>query len=102
MSFRRLGKAIHEQARDWERWRRTHREALAQTGLPESVLRDEEHWWDFLQHGYLDHHDDDPLRFTVDELSLEQQRSLRQFLHQTLSPDERAAAQILRQLERAA
>jgi len=100
MSFRRPGKAIHEQTRDWDRWRRTHREALAKTGLPDSVLRDEEHWWDFLQHGYLDHHDD-PLRFTVDQLSLEQRRELRQFLHQTLSSNEKASAIVLRQLDAA-
>lgn len=97
MSFQRPGKAIHKQTLDWEHWRRTHREALAKTGLPESVLRDEEHWWDFLHHGFLDHHDD-PSHFTVEQLSLEQRRELRQFLHQTLSPDERSSAIVLRRL----
>jgi hypothetical protein len=101
MSFRRPGKATLEQARDWERWRRTHHEALAVTGLPESVLRDEEHWWDFLHHGFLDHHDD-PSHFTVAQLSLEQRRALRRFLQKTLSPDERSSAIVLRRLENAA
>jgi hypothetical protein len=61
-------------------------------------LRDEEHWWDFLQHGFLDHHED-AAGFSVQQLTLDQQRELRQFLHQTLSPDERSSAIILRQME---
>ena len=101
MSFRRPEKAIHEQARHWEQWRNEHRAALERTGLPELVLQDEEHWWDFLLHGYLDHHPD-PLRFSVRQLSREQQCELRQFLHQILSPDEKASAIVLLQIERTA
>jgi len=98
MSFRRPGKATHEQAHHWAQWRRTHREPLSETGLPESVLADEEHWWDLLQHGFLDHHED-PSGFSVQQMSIEQQRELRQFLHQTLSADEKASAIVLRQLD---
>lgn len=98
MSFRRPGKKIHLEARDWERWLRTHTVALSRIDLPEPVLRDEDHWWDFLQHGFLDHHDD-PLRFAVEQLSPEQQRELRKFLHEVLTPDERASAIVLRKLE---
>src|SRR5262245_37260839 len=76
VSFRRPGKAIHEQACYWEEWRTEHRAVLERTGLPESVLQDEEHWWDFLMHGRLDHHPD-PLGFSVRQLSREQQRELR-------------------------
>jgi hypothetical protein len=74
---------------------------LQRTGLPASVLEDENHWWDFLEHGFLDHHSD-PLGFTVDQLSVGQKRELRRFLLQTLSEDEQASAIVLRQLVKAA
>ena len=97
MSFRRPGRTIRETEREWADWRRTHSAALARSGLPEAVLRDREHWLDFLEHGFLDHHDDSS-HFTVEQLSLEQQRELRQFLYHILSPDERSSAVVLRRL----
>jgi hypothetical protein len=101
MSFRRPGKPLHRLQREWTGWREKHRVALQRTGLPESVLEDEERWWDFLQHSYLDHHSD-PLGFTVDQLSAEQKHELRQFLLQTLSANEQSSAIVLRELGGAA
>ena len=48
-------------------------------GLPDIILRDEDHWYDFLDHGILDHHDD-PTRFRLSDLSVRQKAALLRLL----------------------
>jgi hypothetical protein len=98
MSYRRPGKTIHGKQTSWAAWREQHRSALERTGLPDSVLQDEEHWWDFLEHGHLDHHPD-PLHFSIERLSLSQRDALRDFLEAILPEDEKKSAIALRMLE---
>ena len=64
MSFRRAGKLKHIEARSWAEWLDLHAPDLTACGIPTHVLNDEDHWWDFLHHGYLDHHPD-PTSFSV-------------------------------------
>lgn len=56
-----------------------HAALVAASGLPEVVLRDREHWKDFLDHGILDHHEDSS-RFDVDELTVRQKAALLRLL----------------------
>jgi hypothetical protein len=98
MSFRRPGKAIHTEAQSWQEWRRNHTPMLNAAGLPESVLCDREHWLDFLDHGYLDQHED-PLGFRLRDLTGKQQRVLRELLDADLAPEERVSCLVYRQLE---
>jgi len=88
----------NQKALAWREWVRKNEAGLSECGLPEIVLKSESHWWDFLMHGYLDHHDD-PSSFTVDHLSKEEMRSLKAFLEFTLSADEARSAIILLELE---
>jgi hypothetical protein len=61
------------------------------------VLADEERWWDFLMHGYLDHYDD-PSGFQLDDLSLGRKEALYRFLAATLSTTEKQTAVVFREL----
>ena len=77
MSFRR-----QEQDADWPRWLREHRADLAQCGLPQDAFDSELHWFQFLEHGYVqskDKHVGDwwSIRF----MTLQQARSLRDFVN---------------------
>jgi hypothetical protein len=94
MSYRRN----NEKDLAWRDWLRQNEIVLNECGLPEIVLRSESHWWDFLMHGYLDHHSD-PSKFTVDDLSKEQMQCLKKFLESELTANEIASSLILLQLE---
>ncbi len=94
MSYRRN----NERALAWREWLRENERALNECHLPEIVLSSEAHWWDFLMHGYLDHHDD-PSDFSLDNLSPEEMRCLKNFLESHLAEEERQSALVLAQLE---
>lgn len=82
----------------WRKWLLRHQTALAACRLPALVLQDEKHWWDFLMHGYLDHHED-PSRFTVDALSRTEKQMLFEFLKAELTEEEKKSVTVMRQLE---
>ena len=94
MSYRR----DNEKDLAWREWLRQNENVLNECGLPEIVLRSESHWWDFLMHGYLDHHDD-PSNFIVDALSKEEMKCLKRFLESELTPKEMESTLVLLQLE---
>jgi hypothetical protein len=56
-----------------------HADLIVAAGLPQVVLSDEDHWWDFWDHAFLDHHPD-PTKFTVDQLSVRQKAALLRLL----------------------
>jgi hypothetical protein len=84
----------------WREWLRENEDALNECHLPDIVLSSEAHWWDFLMHGYLDHHDD-PSGFVVDNLSPGEMRCLKRLLESKLTGEEKQSALILGQLESA-
>jgi hypothetical protein len=88
----------NEKNKSWRDWLLRHQGELAACRLPELVLKDEEHWWDFLMHGYLDHHED-PSRFSVDALSQTEKQMLYEFLEVELTGEEKKSALVMRQLE---
>ena len=94
MSYRRN----NEKDLAWRNWLRRNEHVLNKCGLPEIVLRSEAHWWDFLMHGYLDHHEDSG-NFTVDDLSRAGMTYLKEFLESELTAEEKSSAIILLQLE---
>ena len=52
MTFRRDGKRVHRDARDWEAWKEANRDLLDACGFPSSVLRSREDWEYLLHYGY--------------------------------------------------
>lgn len=56
--------------------------------MPERVVTDEEHWWDFLEHGFLDHHDD-PTHFELAQLTGTQLVALYNLLDSELLEEEK-------------
>jgi hypothetical protein len=94
MSYRRN----NEKDLAWRNWLRRNENALNKCGLPEIVLRSEAHWWDFLMHGYFDHHEDSS-DFTVDDLSQAEMKCLKEFLGSELTAEEKSSAIILSRLE---
>lgn len=71
MGYKRDGKKLFHDETEWGKWRREHAELIEASGLPELVVSDEDHWYDFLDHGYLDHHED-PLHFSLSQLTVRQ------------------------------
>ena len=94
MSYRRN----NEKDLAWREWLQRNKDALNECGLSGIVLRSEAHWWDFLMHGYLDHHGD-PSNFTIDDLSKAEMKCLKEFLESELTAEEKRSAIILLQLE---
>ena len=94
MSYRRNS----EKALRWGDWLRGNKTALDECGLPDMVLSSEARWWDFLMHGYLDHHAGSS-NFTVDDLSQVEMKRLKEFLESELMAEEKGSAIILLQLE---
>lgn len=80
MSFRRDKAA----AREWHAWVRKHGAELVACGVPREVWADRMTWLQFVDHGY---HPSNPrdVRFSVADLSAEQQERLYQFLDAVLS-----------------
>lgn len=89
MSFRK----DNHNARFWRKRVLNNQASLDACGLPLLVLEDEDHWWDFLLHGYLDHHED-PSRFNVSQLSPAQMRALHDFLEGELTEEEKQSAMV--------
>ena len=79
MSFRQN----NESKIEWKRWIFENQNTLIECGIPELYYQSETHWCDFLEHGYLDHHQDFS-NFSIDKLSLEQKRCLADFLENNL------------------
>ena len=71
MGYKRDGKKLLQDETEWVKWRREHAELIEASGLPKLVVSDEDHWCDFLDHGYLDHHEDS-LHFTIKKLTARQ------------------------------
>lgn len=67
MGYRRKGKQEFTKARSWDQWLLAWESDLVECGFSRVVLKDEDRWWDFLQHGYLDHHEDEA-SFSVAEI----------------------------------
>jgi hypothetical protein len=66
---------LTDEDKEFHSWLKEHRDLVEETGLPEIILQDADHWFDFVDHGFLDHHDD-PSRFTLDDLSERQKAAL--------------------------
>ena len=88
----------NEKSRVWRKWVLMHQQALDECGLPLRVLQDEDHWWDFLESGFLDHHDD-PTRFDLEQLSQTQKKKLLEFLEAELAPEDQPSANVLKWLK---
>ena len=71
MGYKRDGKKLLRDETEWAEWRREHAELIEASGLPELVVSDEDHWYDFLDHGHLGHYED-PLNFSLDQLTARQ------------------------------
>ncbi len=72
MPFRRDG----AKASKWKHWLATHRDTLVRCGLPDYVLRDELHWYLFLEQGGWEQESG----WNVQMLTRDQARTLRDFL----------------------
>ncbi len=82
----------------WRKWLRQNEKLLNECHLPDLIVKSESHWWDFLHHGFLDHHEDSG-NFTVDDLSEKELRNFKKFLDSVLTPQEKQSAIILLQIE---
>lgn len=101
MGYQRNGKQAHAAARSWDQWLAQYQSALLECGLSPTVLRDHDHWCDFLEHGYLDHHDD-PTGFSIDAVPPDRAGGLVRLLESMLPQDEWASAIALLQLRKIA
>lgn len=79
MGYKRDGKKLLHDEAEWRQWRKENDDLLAASGIPDLVVSDADHWYDFLDHGILDHHDD-PLNFNVDDLTVRQKAFLLQLV----------------------
>lgn len=68
-----------EEDKTFRAWLKENRALVEETGLPDFILQDWDHWGDFVDHGFLDHHDD-PTAFTPDDLSARQKVALLELL----------------------
>jgi mannose-1-phosphate guanylyltransferase len=76
MSYRRK-KEEAEANKKWEAFIAENQALISKIGLPEIVIQTQQHWTDFLMHGYLDHHDE-PTNFSVDELDKRRHKPLKE------------------------
>lgn len=76
MSFRQPKSRKHAEDRSWREWLAKHEELLRACGLPPELTLTREHWEDFLEYQYLEHHPESNAGFTFDHLSAEQMRRL--------------------------
>ena len=75
MGYKRDGKKLLYNETEWVKWRKEYADLIEASGLPDLVVSDADHWYDFLDHGILNHHDD-PLHFDVDYLTVRQKAFL--------------------------
>lgn len=78
MSFRR-NKQDSRRTKAWHHFLVETRELLVMSGVPLRIHETLELWEDFLMHGYLDHHPDEPA-FSIDELTTEQKALLKEII----------------------
>ena len=71
MGYKREGKKLLHDEAEWVKWRKEYEDLIEGSGLPELVVSNADHWYDFLDHGYLDHHED-PLHFSLQNLTVRQ------------------------------
>jgi hypothetical protein len=93
MTYRR----DRQKALNWRKWLLKNQAILDRCGLPERILKDEAHWWDFLDHGFLDHHGDIS-QFKLEDLSAKQLNELFTFLNAELSAEDKISCLVLRVL----
>lgn len=79
MGYRRDGKRLLHDDIEWKEWRKANDDLVTASGLPELVVSDADHWYDFVDHGHLDHHED-PLQFSVSHLTVRQKAFLLQLV----------------------
>ena len=79
MGYKRDGKKLLHDDAEWKKWRKENADLIKASGLPELVVLDADHWYDFLDHGCLDHHED-PLHFQIDHLTVRQKAFLLQLV----------------------
>jgi hypothetical protein len=72
MSFRRPKSQQHVVDREWRTWLLQHERELRDIGLPAGVLLTADHWYDFLQNGYLEWHPDSYDGFDFKQLTNDQ------------------------------
>ena len=85
-SFRRPGKTIHSERRDWDSWLDRHAKLVTATGLPSSAIETEDAWWYFLdrtytQAGYLG----TDIWFDVDTMTPDQRRECMTLIEQWIA-----------------
>ena len=79
MGYKRDGKKLLHDETEWREWRKKYNDLISSSGIPELVVSDADHWYDFLDHGYLDHHED-PLHFSLHNLTVRQKAFLLQLV----------------------
>ena len=86
MGYRKQ-KPDHKKKRYQEFWLRDNLEELSSIGIPPVVLRDYDHWDDFLENGHLHWHEDST-GFGFEQLSVPQLEKLLAFLRKQYSDDQ--------------
>ena len=76
MSYKRDGKTYEAK---WTKWRQENELLILASGVPDLVVSTADYWYDFLAHGYLDHHED-PSQFAVENLTIRQKAFLLQLI----------------------
>ncbi len=79
MGYKRDGKKLLHDEATWKQWRKEYNDLITASGIPDLVISDEDHWYDFLDHGYLDHHKDE-LHFSVHQMTVLQKTFLLQLV----------------------
>jgi hypothetical protein len=81
----------------WNKWLSKNVKTLKDCGVPDIVVESESRWWDFLLHGYLDHHDDIS-KFSEENLSETEMLNLFNFLKSELSNKEKESSIVFARL----
>jgi hypothetical protein len=89
MSFRRDGKSVHHQYRQWQAWLDAYTDLLGRCGLPDSVLCSREDWEYLLRYGYHCRGAYPNIDFRLEELSAAERSAFRELLERTLSAEDR-------------
>lgn len=76
MGYKRDGKTYEAR---WTKWRQENEPSIAASGVPDLVVSTADYWYDFLAHGYLDHHED-PSQFAIEDLTIRQKAFLLQLI----------------------
>ena len=79
MGYKRDGKRLLHDDVEWKEWRKASDDLITASGLPELIVCDADHWYDFISHGCLDHHED-PVGFSVSHLTVRQKAFLLQLV----------------------